>query len=408
MTLSASLLLCCVFSANCRSNPEASNKLALTKVATNNLGGLGPSKGARELRYAHVTTTSDGTKVDLVITNASFYDFNRVGSTNGLNKVRRRLSHKSKHAKDVAEGNIGMIGVRPKDHVDLIFSFVITGTDKPLTLDYVYMTFFDLDNGPKHKARESVTVHGVDSIIAARRHEFNLAQNACTMHAISTENGYVCDDPEDAEVLHRHKCPGSSKSVDRKRRAVMVGLRRVSSFHVTLAVSVGHGHGRAFMFAGESSALSEEPTRFCKTKIKPKREQLQLELAGQALPIWIVILVGVIVGAVCSFLVFFAFCRKREVGGDEDETARLLQVESGLSDEERRERRQRAANSALARAEQAQGRGVGDSAAVQRMQARAERDELLGRIHARYASQGKEEPRNLGTATMQELQDLLR
>lgn len=83
-------------------------------------------------------------------------------------------------------------------------------------------------------------------------------------------------------------------------------------------------------------------------------------------------------------------------------------VDVALSEEERLQRRSKAAQQAQTRAEEALSRGIGDLSAAQRMQVRAERDELVGRIKARYALQGKEVPWNLGTATVQELQALLR
>lgn len=83
-------------------------------------------------------------------------------------------------------------------------------------------------------------------------------------------------------------------------------------------------------------------------------------------------------------------------------------VDLALSEKERLQRRGKAAQQAQIRAEEALSRGIGDAAAAQRMQVRAERDDLVGRIQARYALRGKEVPWNLGMATVQELQALLR
>lgn len=91
-----------------------------------------------------------------------------------------------------------------------------------------------------------------------------------------------------------------------------------------------------------------------------------------------------------------------------DEEPPAPRVDLALSDEERLQRRGKVAQQAQMRAEEALIRGIGDAAAAQRMQVRAERDDLLGRIKARYALQGKEIPWNLGTATVQELQALLK
>eukprot|EP00931_Biecheleriopsis_adriatica_P010409 TRINITY_DN111485_c0_g1_i1.p1 TRINITY_DN111485_c0_g1~~TRINITY_DN111485_c0_g1_i1.p1 ORF type:complete len:248 (-),score=56.41 TRINITY_DN111485_c0_g1_i1:35-778(-) len=99
---------------------------------------------------------------------------------------------------------------------------------------------------------------------------------------------------------------------------------------------------------------------------------------------------------------------KAEESCPEEDVVLPPRVDLDLSEEERLQRRDQAAQSAQARAEEAQSRGIGDLAVAQRMQARAERDELVGRIKARYALQGKELPWNLGVQSIEELQALLR
>eukprot|EP00930_Biecheleria_cincta_P072261 TRINITY_DN59689_c0_g1_i1.p1 TRINITY_DN59689_c0_g1~~TRINITY_DN59689_c0_g1_i1.p1 ORF type:complete len:252 (+),score=53.59 TRINITY_DN59689_c0_g1_i1:68-823(+) len=105
----------------------------------------------------------------------------------------------------------------------------------------------------------------------------------------------------------------------------------------------------------------------------------------------------------------------RHVGSDLEESSTKPEeeppaprVDLALSEEDRLQRRVKAAQQAQTRAEEALSRGIGDPTAAQRMQLRAERDELVGRIKAQYSLQGKDVPWNLGTATVQEMHALLR
>lgn len=83
-------------------------------------------------------------------------------------------------------------------------------------------------------------------------------------------------------------------------------------------------------------------------------------------------------------------------------------VDSSLTEDERQKRRRLAAAGAAERATQIQTRGIGDVSGAQRMQERAEREQLIGRIKERYAMQRAEVPWNLGGAPLAELRAHLR
>lgn len=74
-----------------------------------------------------------------------------------------------------------------------------------------------------------------------------------------------------------------------------------------------------------------------------------------------------------------------------------------LSEDDRQKRRRLAVACAEERATQVQTRGIGDVSYAQRLQDRADREELIGRINERYAMQRKEVPWNLGGAPVAEL-----
>ena len=88
----------------------------------NNLGGLGPDGGAKEIRYSHVGE-SDGEAFDLVIQNVSEYKTNKP-ETNGLNTN----PGSSLPSVSLAGGNAVQLYVR----------FVRKGTDMPIQLSETY------------------------------------------------------------------------------------------------------------------------------------------------------------------------------------------------------------------------------------------------------------------------------
>lgn len=82
-------------------------------------------------------------------------------------------------------------------------------------------------------------------------------------------------------------------------------------------------------------------------------------------------------------------------------------VDANLSEEDRVTRRSVLAQCAEERATAEKARGIGDIAAVQRLQDRAAREELIGRITERFALQKRDVPWNLGRCTMEELRTYL-
>lgn len=93
--------------------------------------------------------------------------------------------------------------------------------------------------------------------------------------------------------------------------------------------------------------------------------------------------------------------------GMDDEPPPAPLVDAALTDEGRRKRREQAAQTAEIRAQATVQRGIGNAASAQRIRDRAERDELIGRITARYAMKGREVPWNLGGITLEELRGKL-
>eukprot|EP00419_Tripos_fusus_P069545 CAMPEP_0172897144 /NCGR_PEP_ID=MMETSP1075-20121228/156888_1 /TAXON_ID=2916 /ORGANISM="Ceratium fusus, Strain PA161109" /LENGTH=257 /DNA_ID=CAMNT_0013752649 /DNA_START=11 /DNA_END=784 /DNA_ORIENTATION=- len=94
---------------------------------------------------------------------------------------------------------------------------------------------------------------------------------------------------------------------------------------------------------------------------------------------------------------------KAEAQGFDQETPVNPIVDSTLTENDRQKRRRLAAVCAEERASQIQMRGIGDEHCAQRMQERAEREELVGRLTERYTLLRKEVPWNFGGVPIAEL-----
>lgn len=92
---------------------------------------------------------------------------------------------------------------------------------------------------------------------------------------------------------------------------------------------------------------------------------------------------------------------------EEDIAPAPPRVDQNLTDEERARRRSLAAAATAERLSREQLRGIGDASAAKRMQERAERETLVGRIKERYDLMRKEIPWNLVGATIAELRAYL-
>ena len=98
-------------------------------VQYSNLGGLGPDTGSPQaVRLDNVGDNLDGSPLDMLITTRSAYTVNNI-ALNGVN------------------GAFGQINVKIGSFVDLTLTFVASGTDDPVTVENVMMSFYDFDKG---------------------------------------------------------------------------------------------------------------------------------------------------------------------------------------------------------------------------------------------------------------------
>ena len=129
-------------------------------LITNNLGGLDSATESPVIRMGHVGTTSDGTSIDLQISNVTAY---RAFNT-GINGI----SHKP-------NGSFGVINLLAPQaseastvsFVQLRYSFVDGATGLPLTLSRTHVTFYDFDDSSSGVS-ECVQVSGGVADLSAR------------------------------------------------------------------------------------------------------------------------------------------------------------------------------------------------------------------------------------------------
>ena len=194
-------------------------------VAYSNIGGLGPdTSAARALRLDNVGTNLDGSRLDLLVTNRSRYRVNNA-PLNGI------------------EGAFGRINVYIGTSVDLTMTFVAGGTDEPVTLDYVMLTFYDFDQGLQNT--EVITMKSFQTYTLTSDTEIIPAGDVYSSTFTASVYGDGDDNPSDPKALTSAQA----------RRSVAFTFSTVSSIELTFdSQGLGNG-GRNFLFAGESFLL---------------------------------------------------------------------------------------------------------------------------------------------------------
>lgn len=215
---------CLMAPADCNIQDKCTKSQAIkfNKVVTNNLDGSGD--GPPELRYGSVLTTSDGTKVDLVVTTDN-YASQKSNSQNGLN------------------GKLGQLNIDCGSSYRFKFKFVKSGTNTLISPaaagDNLQFSFLDIDQGKRNKGRSTVEVCGADEVIVSTNTELEKnVDNTCTS-VKSTVKGTAKDNPDDPAML----------SEQQKARTATFVLGQSSQFEANLAVGKCSG-GRNFMFTG--------------------------------------------------------------------------------------------------------------------------------------------------------------
>jgi hypothetical protein len=207
----------------CSRSEAAKIDLASAEVSQNNLGGLGPSEGAEELRFANAGTSEDGQDFDLVVT--------AIGSYSSKHPIRNGLHH-------------GFGAIHFSGAAELRFSFMKPGTDSPLELTEVHVSLSALE--------EIQSAGGIafDSRTGYKGYITDVLSDLETFRLSSGRTKFTSDGKHTAPYPED---PMRLTELQRKN-SVMYFFSQVSSFELALSVvDAASDSGRYIFFAGHSS-----------------------------------------------------------------------------------------------------------------------------------------------------------
>jgi len=198
--------------------------LKLTEVVHNNLGNQGPDDGEEGLFYKGEDTIHK-TPIFLRI---------HATSTYAPNKASEHGFH----------GRYGTINLKGGSSVDLEFK-LFDENQKPLTVDKVDFTFFDLDTGKDGATTEYIKVKTYDKAIFQSGSELKETQLAPGYSEFkATTEGSGEDNPDDPSLL----------TAQQKNRAVTFEFKDFHTMQVTLGSTAGQ-LPRWFLFVARPSLL---------------------------------------------------------------------------------------------------------------------------------------------------------
>jgi len=154
----------------------------LSNVVQNNLGGLGPDTGAEEIRYGNAIDI-DGRKLDVVLTAQGEYK-----------------SPKPEKNGNSAAG-FGKFTMKTKSSTNFKFSFVDSGTNDPVGVKDLALTFYDLDQAKKTQQQETITACGAEEVYTTTDTELAHDSSGVCHGFTSTVRGTGKDNPQNPAEL---------------------------------------------------------------------------------------------------------------------------------------------------------------------------------------------------------------
>lgn len=222
---------------------------ALSENTINNLGGAGPQTGvAHEMYYTNVAVANaEGHAYDLRVSVLGDYTSSAKGFKN-----------------NGANGHYGVINVNTGTSVTLQFEFIDPSTNTPATLEKVFISWVDIDQGRFGLSEEKVILWpGYTDTLMSSPTEIVKSAVSCPGHTgtnceafRSSTHGTGKDNPENPMVL----------TAQQAGRTFSVLYEDVSKFKVTLRAGDGHG-GRNFLFTGMSEIAFASVDTCCPTHI---------------------------------------------------------------------------------------------------------------------------------------------
>lgn len=200
----------------------------LAQVMYSNLGGGGPDFGQPEGIHYHNIATVQGRTIDLHV--------NAVGEYEPFKATRNGM-----------KGHYGILNMHKNYQATFDFKFVDAATQRPETLNSVYFSVFDMDEGKWGKLRESVIMQTPYSaaFLTEDTDVNRVVQADGSVRFDSMVPGTGKDNPRDPMTLTELQ----------KNRAVTFLFDTQSEWRVSLLVGNGPPSGRNYMFAGKSNVV---------------------------------------------------------------------------------------------------------------------------------------------------------
>jgi len=210
----------------CKQTPVAID-YGLARTVYSNLGGHGPDSDSPEgVRYTNIATFN-GKPIDLLV--------NAVGDYRPWRNTANGV-----------KGKYGVLNMRYAASATFDFTFIGTEDDAPVTLDSVYFSILDLDEGKRGKLKESIIVDNFAASWLTEDTEIKtLTQGNGAVRFDSSTPGTGKDNPVDPMNLSERQ----------KNRGATFLFDTVSTFRLSLEVAGGPKSGRNFMFTGKSAVV---------------------------------------------------------------------------------------------------------------------------------------------------------
>lgn len=201
----------------------------LATVRYSNLGGLGPDYNSpKGLRFDNVAAIENDQMLDMIVSNLTEYEAANT-TNNGLN------------------GEFAQVNILGGTSTKFRFQFLKHGTDDPFTMDWNYISIFDLDHGKrKEQYKETMEIKGFATHYLTETSELHLTQHGEKWYTYaSTTFGTGKDNPTDPMNLTQVQ----------KDRSVTLLFHNKNFFDARFGSAKPKKAGRNFLFSGKSALV---------------------------------------------------------------------------------------------------------------------------------------------------------
>lgn len=208
---------------------EVSINFQKSKLLHSNLGGKGPSAGAKEMLFKNVGVAG-GQSIDLEITNTTVYAANNVKSNRQVAKLG------------------GSINGKAPEPLGFRFRFVRSGTKDPVVLERFYFSFLDLDRHGSKQCAEQIELRGFDEYYVTTTNTLAISTD---VHGFTRfrakEKSAQGDNPRDVNSL----------TMTQANRAVTFLFTERSEFEVFFQLANSKKGGGNLFFTGTTSLVTK-------------------------------------------------------------------------------------------------------------------------------------------------------